>query len=64
MKKILITRKLLASSEKLASSIFDVKINTKDKVFSKKEIIKKRNDCDGILSSITDKIDAKTNSQL
>ena len=64
MKKILITRKLLASSEKLASSIFDVKINTKDKVFSKKEIIKKSNDCDGILSSITDQIDAKTISQL
>ena len=58
MKKILITRKLLNSSEKYASEIFDVKLNKEDKLLTKEELINKSVDCDGILSSITDKLDA------
>ena len=52
MKKILITRKLIYSSEKYASKIFFAKINTKDKLLTNSEIIQMSNDCDGILSSI------------
>ena len=58
MKKILITRKLFNSSEKYASQIFDVKLNKEDKLLTIEELINKSVDCDGILSSITDKLDA------
>ena len=60
MKKILITRRLIKSSEAYASKIFDVKLNIKDKSLTKKELIKKSIDCDGILSSITDIFDSDT----
>ena len=60
MKKILITRKLMKSSEKYASSIFDVKLNKEDKVLTKDEIISQSNECDGILSSLTEKLDNGT----
>ena len=55
MKKILITRKLIKSSEEYAQKFFSTKLNKKDKLLTKKEIINQSNDCDGILSSITDK---------
>ena len=58
MKKILITRKLIESSEKFAKKLFEVKFNEKDNILSKKEIIKKSQGCEGILSSITDKFDS------
>ena len=58
MKKILITRKLINSSEELATKFFDVKLNKEDKILSKEELIKKSEGCDGILSSITDKFDS------
>ena len=57
MKKILITRKLIKSSEKYAQKVFNTKLNEKDKLLTKDEIIQKSSDCDGILSSITDKFD-------
>ena len=57
MKKILITRKLIESSEKYAKKIFDVEFNEQDKLLTTEEIIHKSNYCDGILSSITDKFD-------
>ena len=60
MKKILITRKLMKSSEKYASSIFDVKLNKEDKVLTKDEIISQSNECDGVLSSLTEKLDNDT----
>ena len=60
MKKILITRKLMKSSEKYASSIFDVKLNKEDKLLTKDEIISQSNECDGILSSLTEKLDNGT----
>jgi lactate dehydrogenase-like 2-hydroxyacid dehydrogenase len=64
MKKILITRKLLSTSEEYAGRIFDVKFNKEDKIISKEELISRSNDCDGILSSLTEKIDSDVISQL
>ena len=58
MKKILITRKLIKSSEEYASKIFNVKLNKEDTLLTKDELISKSSDCDGILSSITEKLDA------
>ena len=58
MKKILITRKLIKSSEEFAKKNFEVKLNQKDNILSKEEIIKESQGCDGILSSITDKFDS------
>ena len=64
MKKILITRKLLHSSEELAKKIFNVKLNKEDKILTKEEIIKESESCDGILSSITDEFDSNLISKL
>ena len=64
MKKILITRKLIKSSEEYASSIFDIKLNEEDKLLTKDELIDKSSDCDGILSSLTEKLDADVISKL
>ena len=58
MKKILITRKLLPLSEKYALKIFNAKLNKEDKIINQEDLIKSSNDCDGILSSLTEKIDA------
>ena len=64
MKKILITRKLIKSSEDYASRIFDVVLNSNDKLLNENELINKSADCDGILSSITDNINANIISKL
>ena len=64
MKKILITRKLIKSSEEYASKIFNVKLNKEDTLLTKDELISKSSDCDGILSSITEKFDADAISKL
>ena len=64
MKKILITRKLIKSSEEYASKVFDIKLNKEDKLLTKDELINESVDCDGILSSITEKLDADVISKL
>ena len=64
MKRILITRKLIKSSEEYAASIFNVKLNKEDKVLTKNELISQSNDCDGILTSLTEKLDVDTISKL
>lgn len=64
MKKILISRKLIQASEKYASKTFNTKLNKEDKILSKNELISLSNDCDGILSSLTEKIDADVISKL
>ena len=63
MKRILVTRKLLKTSEEYALKIFDARLNEEDKLLNKDEIISRSQDCDGILSSITDKLDADTISK-
>jgi len=64
MKKILITRKLIKSSEEIAAQLFDVKLNKEDKILSKEELISESKDCDGILSSLTEKFDSDLISKL
>ena len=64
MKKILITRKLIKSSEEYAVKIFDAKLNKEDKLLTKEQLLKESNGCDGILSSITEKFDSDLVSKL
>ena len=64
MKKILITRKLLPESENYASKIFDAQLNKSDKLMTKEELINNSINCEGILSSLTEKLDADTISKL
>ena len=64
MKKILITRKLIKSTEEYALKIFDVELNKEDKLLGKDALINKSKDCDGILSSITDVFDSNIISKL
>jgi len=63
-KKILITRKLLRSNEEKATKLWDVKLNLNDEVYSQKKLIELSQGCDGILSSLTDKIDEKVINSL
>jgi len=64
MKKILITRRLLRSCEEKASTIFDAKLNVNDEIYSQTKLIELSKRCDGILTSITDKIDEETINKL
>ena len=64
MKKILITRKLIKSSEEYASSLFDAKLNIDDKLLMSDDLINQSNDCDGILSTLSEKIDEDVISKL
>ena len=57
MKKILFTRRLIETSEEYASNLFNVKFNVNDIVLSKEEIISQSNDCDGIISTVTEVFD-------
>ena len=63
MKKIFVTRKLLKENEDKLKELFDVKLNSNDKIYSAREIIEGSKDCDGILSSVTDPISADTISK-
>jgi len=63
MKKIFVTRKLLKENEEKLQTIFAVKLNSDDKVYSATEIIEGSKDCDGILSSVTDPITSDTISK-
>ena len=63
-KKILITRKLLRSNEEKATKLWDVKLNLNDEVYSKEKLIKLSEGFDGILSSLTDKIDEQVINSL
>ena len=64
MKKILVTTRLLKSNEERISKLWDTKLNLNNEIYSKDELIKLSKDCDGILSSILDKIDKKTINKL
>jgi len=64
MKKILVTRKLIATSEEMAKKIFDVKLNKEDEILSKEQLIRDSEGCDGILSSLTEKFDSDLISKL
>ena len=64
MKKIFVTRKLLKENEEKLKELFNVKLNSNDQVYSAEEIIEGSKDFDGILSSVTDTINADTISKI
>ena len=64
MKKILVTRKLLKECEEKALKMFDANLNSNDELYSQNNVIKMSQGCDGILSSLTDKMDAETINKL
>ena len=64
MKKIFVTRKLLKENEDKLKELFDVTLNTNDKIYKPEEIIEQSEGFDGILSSVTDPISAETISKL
>ena len=64
MKKVLVTRKLLRSCEDKASKLFNPHFNSNDELYSQKKLIELSKGCDGILSSLTDKIDNETIKKL
>jgi len=64
MKKILITRRLLRSSEEKALGLFDAKLNSNDELYSQNKLVEMSKDCEGILSSLTDKLDSETINKL
>ena len=64
MKKILITRKLIKESEDKAVKTFKPIFNTNDERYSQTKVIEMSNGCDGILSSLTDKMDKQTIDKL
>ena len=64
MKKILITRKLIKESEDKASKTFNPIFNTNDELYSQTKVIEMSQGCDGILSSLTEKLDKDTINKL
>ena len=64
MKKILITRKLIKESEDKAVKTFKPIFNTNDELYSQTKVIEMSDGCDGILSSLTDKMDKQTIDKL
>ena len=64
MKKILITRRLLRSCEEKASKIFKANFNDNDELYSQNKVVEMSQGCDGILTSLTDKMDAETINKL
>ena len=64
MKKILITRKLIKESENKATKTFDPIFNSNDELYSQSKVIEMSKGCDGILSSLTDKMDQETINKL
>ena len=64
MKKILVTRKLLQSNEERLKTLYEVKLNSNDELYSQKRLIEMSEGCDGILSALTDKLDADTINKL
>ena len=64
MKKILITRRLLKACEEKASKIFETNFNDNDELYSQSKVIEMSKGCDGILTSLTDKMDAATINKL
>ena len=64
MKKILITRKLIKDSEDKAVKIFETKLNLNDELYSQSKVIEMSQGCDGVLTSLTDKMDKETIDKL
>ena len=63
-KKIFVTRRLLKENEEKLKELFDVTLNKDDKIYKPQEIIDGSKNFDGILSSVSDPINADTISKL
>ena len=63
-KKIFVTRRLLKENEEKLKTLFEVTLNKDDKIYTPQEIINGSKNYDGILSSVTDPINADTISKL
>ena len=63
-KKIFVTRRLLPENEEKLKDLFEVTLNKDDKIYTSKEIIEGSKNYDGILSSVSDLINADTISKL
>ena len=64
MKKILITRKLIKESEDKAVKTFKPIFNPNDELYLQSKVIQMSQGCDGILSSLTEKLDEETINKL
>ena len=64
MKKILITRKLLRSNEEKALKLWEARLNLNDELYSQSKLVELSQGCDGILTSLTDKMDEATINKL
>jgi len=64
MKKVLVTRKLLRSNEERMSKLWEAKLNLNDEIYSSNKLIEMSNDCDAILSAITDDFSDKVINKL
>ena len=64
MKKILISRKLIKDSEDKATKTFEPIFNSNDELYSQSKLIELSQGCDGILTSLTDKMDKETIDKL
>ena len=64
MKRVLVTTRLLKSNEARMTKVWDAKLNLSDEIYATNKLIQLSKDCDGILSSIVDKIDEKTINKL
>jgi len=64
MKKILITRKLIKESEDKATKTFNPIFNSNDELYLQSKVIEMSKGCDGILTSLTDKMDKQTIDKL
>ena len=60
----MITRKLIKESEDKATKTFDPIFNSNDELYSQSKVIEMSKGCDGILSSLTDKLDQETINKL
>ena len=63
-KKIFVTRRLLPENEEKLKELFEVTLNKDDKIYTPKDIIEGSKNYDGILTSVSDLINADTISRL
>ena len=63
-KKIFVTIKIMPENEEKLKNLFEVTLNKVDKIYTPKEIIEGSKNYDGILSSVSDPINADTISKL
>ena len=63
-RKVFVTRRLLKENEEKLKELFEVTLNKEDKIYNPQEIIDGSKNYDGILSSVSDPINADTISKL